>query len=293
MEQLMTTQNIHQEKFEVWQELLQAHSPKVRFEDSLRNAGIGDKSMLDHFEFMMAVMELHPIIPFEECSFGSDLLDDRRALAYHIIQRQLGHSRSLVVNANIRNRAGVGISLRSMLEMYAFVRFFQEENRLEDDRLIEVFLQGQSFATGGWYELEKVWQEEHNEPFPKDAKKFVEATFGIPRLNKVLKPTHDTDEGFSYLYSRYSEFVHPSFARPRADFEEALGQKDPSPRGSTAYYREETQSGAPLSLILKDVHAGSFCLEMFWPIALEIDPHFDKTLRPQIVQVLIDHGFDK
>jgi hypothetical protein len=289
----MTQTVDNQEKFEVWKKLLQAHSPKVRFDDSLRSAEIGNKSMLDYFEFMMAAMELHPIIPFEECSLGSDLLDDRRALAYQVIQRQLGHSRSLVVNANIRNRAGVGTSLRAMLEMYAFARFFQEENRLENSRLIEVFLQGQSFATGGWYELEKLWQEEHNEPLPKDAKELIEALFGIPRLHKILKPTHETDEGFSYLYSRYSEFVHPSFARPRADFEEELGQKDPPLRGSSAYYREEAQNGAPLPLILKDVHAGSFCLEMFWPIALEIDPHFDKKLRPQIVQILIDHGFDK
>src|SRR5947209_17101440 len=148
---------------------------------------MGEESSLEHFEYMMALMELHPIIPFEECSFGSDLLDDRRALGYHIIQRQLGHSRSLVVNANIRNRVGVGVSLRSMLEMYAFARFFQEENRLENHQLIEVFLQGQAFATGGWYEVEKVWQENHKEPLPQDAKDFIEALFGLPRLSKILK----------------------------------------------------------------------------------------------------------
>jgi hypothetical protein len=274
-------------------ELLQMHPPKVRFDVSIRDEQIDGKSAVDHFEYMMVLMELHPVIPMEECSFGSDLLDDRRALAYHIIQRQLGHCRSLVVNANIRNRVGIGLALRSMLEMYAFARFFQKEDRLQDARLIEVFLHGQSFATGGWYELEKAWQETHSEPLPKDAKEFLEAIAGLPRLSKMLKPAHEADEGFSYLYSRYSEFVHPAFARPRADFEDALGQKDPPLRGSSAYYREEVRNGAPLSLILSDVDTGSFCLELFWPVALSIDPHFDDKLRPQIVQILLDHGFDK
>jgi hypothetical protein len=94
------------------EEFVRAHPPLVRFAPSVRDEASADASVVNHFEFMMALIEVHPIIPLEVCSFGSDLLDARRALAYHIMIRQLGHARSLVVNANIRNRVGVGASLR-------------------------------------------------------------------------------------------------------------------------------------------------------------------------------------
>jgi hypothetical protein len=291
---MVETGGSQEERERVQKEFLQAFPPRVRFDSSLRTVELGKTRSLEHFEYMMALMEMHPTIPFEECSFGSDLLDDRRALAYHIFQRQLGHSRSLVVNANIRNRIGVGAAIRCMLEMYAFVQFFNQVDRLSNHKLIEVFLNGQSFATGGWYEYEKAWNETHSEPVPKDAKQFIEAFIGLPRLNTILKPAHQADEGFSYLYSRYSEFVHPAFGRPREEFESALGNHENAPpRGSTAYYREEIDHGAPPSIIIEDVGAGGFCLELFWPLALAIDPHFDEQLRPQIVKILIDHGYDK
>ncbi|HZW92579.1 MAG TPA: hypothetical protein VFF64_06370 [Candidatus Eremiobacteraceae bacterium] len=275
------------------QEFLRAHPPRVRFAADIREGNRADPSKVDHFEFMMALMEAHPIIPLEVCTFGSDLLDARRALAYQIIIRQLGHTRSLVANANIRNRVGVGTSLRCMLEMYAFAQFFNQPDRLSDYRLIEVFLLGQSFAVGGWYEWEHVWEETHGEPMPQDARQFFEKLIGLPRLNKILKPAHEGDKGFSFLYWRYSEYVHPAFARPRAEFEEAIGHGDPMSFGSSQYYEQEVKEGAPMKLILEDIGAGSFCLEMFWPIMLNIDPHFDDELRPRIVQILTDLGFDK
>jgi hypothetical protein len=177
-----------------------------------------------------------------------------------------------------------------MLEIYAFAKFFDGPDRLKDHRLMELFLLGQSFATGGWYELEKVWQESHGEPIPEDARKFFEDMFGIPRLKKILKPTHAEDAGFSYLYARYSEFVHPAFARPRDDFEEAIGLNHTHPYGSCQYYDHEVNHGAPLKLLLKDIEAGSVCLEMFWTIASGIDPHLDKDLRPQVLEILRKHN---
>jgi hypothetical protein len=282
-----------EEKSRFRREFLQAQPPRIRFSSAIREAKQAEAGRIDHFEFLMALMEAHPMIPFESCSFGSDLLDVRRALAYQIVLRQLGHARSLVVNANIRNRTGVGVSLRCMLEMYAFAHFFHQENRLNNYRLIEVFLLGQSFATGGWYELEKAWKESHNEPLPKEAKEFFEQMFGLPRLNKILKPVHEIDEGFSYLYSRYSEFVHPAFARPTDDFQTAIHCDQPHSFGCLEFYQQENAEGSPIDLILQDINSGSFCLEMFWPIAFDIDPHFDRELRPQIVEILRDHGFDK
>ena len=70
------------------QAFLAEHPPQVKFAADIRAATEADPSPLDHFEFMTAVMEVHPIFPFEQFSFGSDLLDARRAFAYQIIVRQ-------------------------------------------------------------------------------------------------------------------------------------------------------------------------------------------------------------
>jgi hypothetical protein len=113
-----------EEKERVRKEFVKAHPPRLRFASDIRESSPSDEGTLDHFEFMMALMEAHPIIPFEDWSFASDLLDARRALAYHVVMRQLGHARSVVENANTRNRVGIGVSLRCMLEIYAGARFF-------------------------------------------------------------------------------------------------------------------------------------------------------------------------
>jgi hypothetical protein len=293
MESTPADEKVQAERLRFRQEFLKAHPPRIGFSPEIRGESPDDIDKFDHFELMTAMMESHPILPFEICSLGSDLLDARRALAYHIVIRHLGHARSLIVNANIKNRVGVGVSLRCMCEMYAFANFFNHKDRMEDHRLIELFLFGQSFATGGWYELERVWKQSHSETMPQDAREFFEEMFGLPRLNKFLKPAHEEDEGFSYMYSRYSEYVHPAFARPRDDFEEAIGVVDPPQYGSHQYYYQEMNEGGPAKLILHDIGFGSFCLELFWPIALNIDPHFNKELRPQIVQILKDQGFGK
>lgn len=266
--------------------LVKKNPPKIRFDDALHAQAATTHSSLDHFEFMMVMMELHPVVPFEDCSYGSDLLDNRRALSYQIFQRQLGHCRSLVANANIRNRVGVGVSLRAMLEMYAFANFFHDKDRLQDEKLLNRFLHGQAFTPGGWYELESFWQDKHGKPLPEYVKELVKSRWGLPRVNAITKSTHDADEGFAYLYSRYSEFVHPAFERLRVDTEDALGSIDPPLRGSAKFYKEEIQNGSPTSLILTDIATAGFCLELFWPVALHIDPHFDEHLRPSVVEVL-------
>jgi hypothetical protein len=125
---------------------------------------------------------------------------------------------------------------------------------------------------------------------PEEARQFFEKLLGLPRLNKILRPARDEDKGFSYLYSRYSEYGHPAFANPRAEFEGEIECKDPHAFGSSEYYAREVREGAPTKLILGDISAGSFCLELFWPIVLGIDPHFDDELRPSFVQILQNLG---
>jgi hypothetical protein len=285
------TVNDGEKKWRIGQEFIREHPPRIRFAADIHEATDCDGKTLDNFEFMTAMMEAHPIFPFEHCSFGSDLLDARRALAYHIIIRQLGHARSLIANVNIRNRVGIGVSLRCMLEMNAFAEFFCQRENLNDSQLIELFLLGQAFlggnwAAGSWHELEEVWREQHGEPLPEDAKNFFRKMLGLPNGREFLKPMTAKDEGFAYLYSRYSEFVHPAFARSRDDLEEAIESREPHRFGSSQYYEYEVSNGAPIQLMLRDVDAGCFCLEAFWHAALEIDPHSDKELRPQVVELL-------
>jgi hypothetical protein len=268
------------------------HPPRVRFSKEIRDAaGVDQERSLNYLEFMTSLMELHPMVPFELCSFGSDLLDARRSLAYHIVIRQLSHTRSLIANVNIRNRAGVGTSLRCMLEVNAFTNFLSDNQRLNDRELLERFLTGMAFlggnkASGSWWELEREWTNAHDEPLPEHAKKFFKAMLGIPRLKEFLDPSASQDAGFSYLYSRYSEFVHPVFGRPRSDFEEALGISNPHRFGCKQYFEGEVKTGAPISLILRDIGAACMCMEFFWVKALHIDPHFDEALRPRIVQII-------
>lgn len=273
----------------VQEETLKAHELRVKFNDDLRAAIKGDQHMLNRFEFFTAVLELHPTFDFEHISFGSELLDARRALAYHIVARQLGHARSLIANANIKNRVGTGASLRCMLEMTAFAEFFGAPQTVNDHRLIDLYLHGQAFlggswATGSWYELEEEWREKYSEPLPSDAREFFKKMFGLPRGSDFLGPMASNDEGFSYLYSRYSEFIHPAFVRSRDDLEAEIGHPNPHSLGSREYLEHEFRLGAPTTLILRDIDVGQFCLRNFCRAAMPIDPHFDKQLRPQVIE---------
>src|SRR5208337_4688721 len=121
-----------EEKRALWRAMIAARPPAVRFSNESRISFSEIDRSLDHIELMMCLMEAHPLLPFESCTFGSDLLDFRRGIAYEMLLRQLAHTRSLVANTNIRNRPGMGTAIRCMLEMYAFSKYLLEKNRIED-----------------------------------------------------------------------------------------------------------------------------------------------------------------
>jgi hypothetical protein len=283
-------------KEQAHKEFIAKRPPRVRFAKEIRDAaGEDEERRLNYLEFMTSLMEMHPMVPFELCSFGSNLLDARRSLAYHVMIRQLSHTRSFIANVNIRNRTGMGTSLRCMLEMIAFTDFFSDNKRLNDCEMLERFVTGMVFlggnwASGSWWEFERTWMNDHNEPMPEHKKDFIKKILGLPRLKEFLNPSVSQDAGFSYLYSRYSEFVHPAFGRPRSDFEEVLGISDPHRFGCKEYFKSEVETGAPISLILRDIGVACMCMEFFWVKALHIDPYSDESLAPQISQIIQEAG---
>jgi hypothetical protein len=278
-----------EEKHQFWVGVVTDNPPQVRFSGELRQAMTVRPRSLDHIESMMFLMEHHPFLPLKECTFGSELLDVRRALAYDVVLRQLAHTRSVVSNANIRNRPGVGAAARCVLEVYALARFVSLH--LDDSRLLELLLTGQSFAPGGTYDLERVWQEEHGEAIPDDVRSFLQSLFGAPRVKKYVSPVSKEDEGFSHLYAKYSEYVHPIFGRARSEVEEELGHPGISVFGSVAYYEAGARGGAPARLINHDLNAISFSLELFWPLVLKIDPLFDEEQQSAVYAKLKEQGF--
>src|SRR5437016_545057 len=136
------------ERSAVRKAFLREHPPRIRFSEGVRNELAIHSASLDHVELMMSLMEGHPLIPFEEFTFGSDVLDFRRGLAYEIVARQLAHVRSLVANVNISNQPGVGAALRCMLEMHAFLEYLLAENRLQDRSLLEKLYHGKALTAG-------------------------------------------------------------------------------------------------------------------------------------------------
>ncbi len=278
-----------EERHRSWRGIVDHNPPQVRFSGELRQVITERPQTLDHIEWMMFLMEHHPFLPFEECTFGSELLDVRRALAYDIVLRQLSHTRSVVLNANIRNRPGVGAATRCVLEVYALARFVSLH--LDDARLLELLLTGQSFAPGGTYDLERIWEEEHGESIPDDVRSFLQSLFGAPRVKKYVHPVSKEDEGFSHLYAKYSEYVHPIFGRARSEVEEELGHPGISVFGSAAYYEAGTKGGAPAHLVNHDLNATSFSLELFWPLVLKLDPLFDPEQQGAVCAKLKEQGF--
>ena len=93
-----------------------------------------------------------------------------------------------------------------------------------------------------------------------------------------------------YIYSVYSEFIHPAFGRPREDVEGELGNEEPFAFGSHEYYTTLRNGSTPIGLLKRDVSAGSFCLELFWPRLLDIDPFWDDKYRNQVVAKLKEQG---
>jgi len=259
----------------------------VRFSEDSRQ--VFPSHILDHIEFMMSLLEGHPVFPFEFYSFGSELLDYRRGLAYEMVFRQLDHVRSLVVNTNIRNRPGMGTALRCMLEIYAFAQYLLTDNRLEDAHLLQKLYQGRAFTSAAWYDFEKIWMKERGEAMPEDATKTIKAWFNLPHVGSLLKPAHETDKGAAFVYSLYSEFIQPAFGRPR---EESEAKQEPERMlfGSSDYYASLLDGKQPIQLLKRDIEAGSLCLELFWPRLLETDPFFDEKHRAAVLQKLAEQG---
>jgi hypothetical protein len=176
-----------------------------------------------------------------------------------------------------------------MLEMYAFSEYVLNENRIENRNLLEKLYYGRAFTQGGWYDIEKEWESRHGEPLPKNSKDVFKALLGLPRVGEVLKPVYD-DQGASYLYSLYSEFIHPAFGRPREESEAALGLEETSAFGDHRYYQALLSCNEPVQLLARDIETGSFCLQVFWHRLLEVDPFFDDKCRTAVLTKLAEQG---
>jgi hypothetical protein len=261
-----------QEKQTVWSQAIAANPPRVRFSEDLRDGLATKAKSFDHIEFMMFTLEHHPLIPFDKYSFGSDLLDFRRGVAYEIVLRLLAHVRNFVANINVRNRPGAGAALRCMLDIYALLVYLSAENRLQDKLLLENFLIGQSFATGADYWLKKEWLKDGQPETWASTKDILEHWIGLPRTGLITKVAHSLDEGFSALYARYSEYVHFVFSQPRMEIEEAFGHTEEMVFGSEEYFRSGQIDGAPLEVLSTDLDACSFILQMTWPSLFAVDP---------------------
>ncbi len=271
-----------QEKREAWRAAVAAQPPRVRFDQELRASLASREGSFEHFEFLMHMLELHPLIPFAEYTFGSELLNFRRAVAYEVVLRLLAHARSFVANFNIRNRPGCGSAIRGMLDIFAFMTYLRSEGLLNDAALLEKLLTGQSFATGADYFLQREWQNETGGPIPKEFLQVLENWLGLPRTGLITKAAHNADAGFSAMYARYSEYVHFVFAQPRMEIEEAFGHQEESPFGSKEYFQAGQIDGAPVETLGVDLEAASFTFQMCWPLLYQIDPFLADDTRDSV-----------
>jgi hypothetical protein len=173
------------EKHAHWKEQIEKCPPRIAFTQEMRSALPTLDGIFDHIEFLMIWLENHSLIPLSQYTFGSDLLDTRRAVAYEVVIRVLAHLRSFVVNANIRNKPGTGAALRCMLDVYALIEYLQGDGRLQDEVLLDKFLSGQQFARGSDYFLNREWSKETGQPLPAAVKKTFESWFGLPRTGLI------------------------------------------------------------------------------------------------------------
>jgi hypothetical protein len=177
-----------------------------------------------------------------------------------------------------------------MLEMHAFSEYVLHDKRLEDAGLLEKLYHGRAFTPGGWYDIEKEWESLEGQPPSQDDKETIKALLNLPRVGDITRPVHDADKGASYLYSLYSEFVHPAFGRPRDDSEAALGTGEVFCFGTSEFYKALIEATEPVELLAKDLNTGSFCLELFWPRLLKIDPLFDDKHRTSVREKIEEQG---
>jgi hypothetical protein len=253
--------------------------PRVRFSADIRGKLVDYSDRLDYFEGMTILLETHPFFPFGNKFSLGDILDYRRALAYEIIIRFLGHCRSLIANSNTFNHIGTAVALRCMLELYAFLIYLKHNNYKDDAKFLEKLLHGSflSSGSGEWYEYEQVWKQKPDEPLPDNFKEFVKTLLKTPRVGKYLKSVND--QGFDYMYAIYSNFVHPTFGRPRSQFLEDIGQESVGiALEDSNYYLLAQKQPSPPNSLKRDISAAGFCLELSWPEIMALDPFFDKEL---------------
>lgn len=262
--------------------------PRIRFSTEIRTALTDGIDRLDYFEAMTILLEYHPLLPFnKDFSFSSDVLDNRRALAYEIIIRLLGHCRSLVANANVFNHIGTAVALRCMLELYAFMIYLKNDNYINDVKFIDKLLHGSILSSGEWYEYEKVWKEKRGDSMPDSFKDLLKALLKTPHVSKYLESVKFVDQGFDYMYAIYSNFVHPTFGRPRDQFMDDVGHKASGiSLEDSDYYLLAQKHPSPSTSLKRDISAAGFCLELTWPEVLALDPFFDNNLRTNVLSKL-------
>ncbi|MCK5100527.1 MAG: hypothetical protein KAR45_20625, partial [Desulfobacteraceae bacterium] len=147
--------------------------PTIKFSNSLKKYSKKARDTIEHFEAMLTLLEAHPFLPVNESfSLGSQSLNDRKTLAYEVIIRQIGHSRSLIANANIFNHIGMSVALRCMIELYAFVKFLHDKKDEMDESEWNILLNGSTNSRGEFYEYEIFWEKEFGKPPPRSFNKF-------------------------------------------------------------------------------------------------------------------------
>lgn len=252
--------------------------PRVQFSPVIRDKLRDSSERSDYFESMTILLEYHPLLPFsEDFSLGDDILDYRRALAYEIIIRLLGHCRSLVANTNILNHIGTAVAVRCVLEIYAFLIYLKKNAAEFDAKFFYKLLHGSIFSSGEWYEYEKVWKEEHKEPLPNNFKDFLKSLLKTPHVGDYLKSVKFDDQGFDYLYAFYSCYVHPTFAKPRDQFIEDTGQMSTGiALEDFKYFLMAQKHPSPIASLQRDINTAGFCLQMIWPEIMDFEPFFDK-----------------
>lgn len=246
-------------------------TPVVKFNPAITKK-ITNKDRLEYLESMVTVLECHPVIP--EFKFNSDLLKFRQFLTYEILIRQLGHIRSFVANCNIYNHVGTAVAIRCMLEIYAFTSYLKKSGKIDERNFTEKLLYGSVFSSGELYEFENYWNQSFDEPLSDGMKNFLKKIFKTPHVNEYLRPIGKDDKGFDQMYALYSNYVHPTFNRPREQYLEDMGINNDDPASifeEIQFYLMAQNSPSPVKAIEREIDVAGFCLELFYPAFMQLD----------------------
>jgi hypothetical protein len=265
------------------QEIKQASGidlPTIKFTNDLRGKLNQAVEALDHYEGMLTLLEGHPFLSLADgFCLGSDMLNYRLLLVYEIILRQIGHSRSIIANANIYNHVGMSVSLRCMLELYAFVVYLNSRKDSFDENNWELLLNGSTKSSGELKEIKMVYKKYENSDLPEGFEEFFKSFMKTPQVGKYLKKIKKRDEGFDLLYAMYSQYVHPTFGPASDRVVEISKYSD-----IFDYYDNYKSNGSSESIILQEIKTGDFCLQMFWPEVFALDPIFDESVHDMLAE---------